>query len=193
MLQAILVFLKERESGEEKIFPGSASGVFDGARERPQHAERVPGIRRRPVRHAARRGPQADHIAEIARIAQGGGEIAAIGEGQHAGRHGRGRATRGAAGALAEVVGIERGAEHHVEGVAAGREFRQVGLAEGDRARRRQPLDDEVVLLGHVVPVYRRAESGPDAARRYVVLVGDRQSREGTDRRLFSIQFPSFL
>ncbi len=61
--------------------------------------------------------------------------------------------------------GIARASEHLVERVAAGRELRTVGLAEDDRARVAQPLDDERVLVGHVVGVDRRAVRRPQRLR----------------------------
>ena len=93
-----------------------------------------------------------------------------------------------------EVVGIARRAEDRVEGLRADRELRRVGLADGDRAGRPQPLDDGVVLRRHVVAVDRRAEGGADALGRHDVLVRDRQAgeRAGCRRRLRSSAFALF-
>ena len=193
LLQAILVFLEGAGKGGRKDLSRfrdrgrrarvgarhrrkQERGVLHGARDRPQHRLRVPGVGRRVGGHAARRRAEAHHVAVVARIAQAGGEVRAVGERQHAAGDRDGRAAGGAAGGLARVVGVARGAEHLVEGVAAGAEFRRVGLAERDRARRLEALDDQRVLRRHVVRVDQRPERGADPLGRHQVLVGDRQA-----------------
>ena len=113
--------------------------VGNGARHRTEHRERVPGVRRGPRRHAPGRGTEADDIAVVAGIAQACREVGSVGERQHAASDGHGRATRGAAAGLVEVVGIARCAEHLVEGLAAGAELRRIGLADRDRAFGSEP------------------------------------------------------
>jgi hypothetical protein len=87
-------------------------------------------------------------------------------------------AARGAARALAGVPGIARPAEHLVEGVAAGREFRAVRFAQDDRARIPEPLHHDGVRVGNVVGVHRRSERGSEAGDRRDVLDAGGQPAE---------------
>ena len=72
--------------------------------------------------------------------------------------------------------GIAGDAEDLVEGVPAGGELRDVGLADGDHAGLLHPLDHQVVGVRDEVGPGRRAEGGADAGRQVIVLVRHRQS-----------------
>jgi hypothetical protein len=95
-----------------------------------------PGVGRKP-----------NHVAEIAGIAQRGGEIAARRKAACRRRPRAGRRARGSARAPGLVVGIEASRRTQVEGVAAGGEIRQVCLARVMAPAAREALDDQVVLL----------------------------------------------
>src|SRR5438876_6962800 len=152
------------------------SAVVHRARHRADHRQRVPRIRRGPRRHSPRRRPKADDVAVVAGIAQARSEVGAVGERQDAARHRRAGAARGAAAGLRRIVGIARRAEQLVEGLAAGAEFGGVRLADENRARRREALDDGVVLGGNVVSVDERPEGSPHVFGWDQIFVGDGQS-----------------
>ena len=81
-----------------------------------------------------------------------------------------------------EVVGVARDAEDGVEGLRAGAELRRVRLADDDRARAAQPLDDQRVRVGHVVAVDRRAVGRAQPRRVDEVLDRDRQPVQRAER-----------
>ena len=91
-------------------------------------------------------------------------------------RH-RGAAARAAA-RLGRVIGVERPAEDLVERLRAGAELGRIGLADRDGAGRLDALDDQPVVLRHVVLVDRRAPRGAETARRHEVLVRDGQAEQ---------------
>ena len=152
--------------------------IFGRARHRTGHLQRVPRPVGRMGRDEADRRTQTDDAAERCRDAERTAEIGAFGERNHAGGERRGAAAGRSARALAGVPGIARPAEDFVERVAAGGEFRAVGLAEDDRARVPEPSDDLSVLVGHVVGVDRRTVRGPQRGDRRDVLDADGQSAE---------------
>ena len=90
-------------------------------------------------------------------------------------RERRAGAAARAAGALRQVVGIERRAVHLVVGVRAHAEFRDVGLADREHAGAAQPLDEHGVLGRHGVLVDRRAARVGKADGRLQVLERRRQ------------------
>jgi len=73
---------------------GSGAGIAE-SREAASATVR-PGVRRGPRRYAARRWPEADHVAVVAGISQARREVRAVGEGQHAAGDRRRRAAGGA-------------------------------------------------------------------------------------------------
>src|SRR5205807_3584569 len=97
------------------------------------------------------RGAEAHDAAEGGWDAERAPEVRALGEGAEA----RGERDRGAAARpptrKRRIPRIARRAEDRVEGVRAGAELGTVGLAEDDRARRLQPLDDQGIVLGDAV------------------------------------------
>ena len=80
------------------------------------------------------------------------------------------------------VVRVAGGAEDGVEGVRPGRELRHVGLAEEHHAGRADPLDDQVVVVGHVVREQRRAEGRRPPGGGVGVLHRERQAVQRTQR-----------
>ena len=128
---------------EAEIRPGhdahQQGDVADGARQGAIDGHVEPGRLRFGIGDAARRGTKADDVAVATGVAQGAAEVAAVGDGVHAGGQGDGRAAGGAARRLRQVVGIERRAEDGVERLRAGAELGDVRLADRDRARRPAP------------------------------------------------------
>ena len=114
-------------------------------------------------------------LQKLAGVAQRAAEVGAVGDGDHAGGQRDGGAAATAPATAAQVVGVARRAEDGVEGVRARPEFGRVALAQDDRTGGAQALDDEVVLVGHVVGVDGRAEGRADARRRDEVLDHDGQ------------------
>ena len=163
-----------RASGPAMAESSSAASA-DRAGHGAQDGERRPGVERGPGRDAARGGAKADDVAEAGGVAQRAAEVGAVGDGDHARGQGDGRAAAAAPATAGEVVGVARRAEDGVEGVRAGAELGDVALAQDDRAGGAQPLDDEVVLIRHVVGVDGRAEGRADARRRDEVLDHDGQ------------------
>ena len=162
-------------SGAANVQPGSpsASGtrgsgplmhreqqgeVGDVAGQRAAHRGGLPLVGRGPRRHPAERGSQAHDAAERRGVAQRAAHVGAVRERHHARRQRAGRSSARAAGGPVGVVRVAGGAEDGVEGVRPGRELRHVGLAEEHHAGRADPLDDQVVVVGHVVREHRRAE-----------------------------------
>ena len=74
---------------------------------------------------------------------------------------------------MVQAPGVVHRAVVGVVGGGAGREFLQVFLAQDDCAGVSAPSHDLSVLVGHVIAQYSGAQSGPDAARRDVVLDAD--------------------
>ena len=95
---------------------------------------------------------------------------------------GDGRAAAATAAGLREVVGVPGFAEHLVEGLRARPELGNVRLADADRARLANALDDQIVLLGDVVAEELGALGGADAGREVEILVGHRQAVKDTER-----------
>ena len=178
--------LKSRSSGRRKRAPGSSMAMGErgsGPGDAPRAAARRPrrcapsAPRRRAATsrarsargHAPRRGPEADDIAEARRVAERAAQCRC--------RRRWAPSPQASATAappllpphvLVEVVRVQRRAEDRVERLRAGAELRRIGLADGDRAGGLDALDDERVVVGHVVLVDRRAERRADA------LVGTR-------------------
>ena len=112
--------------------------------------------------------------------------VAAMREPGHAGRQRHRRAARGAGGRARGVPRIAREAEHLVEGVGAGAEFRRVRLGVDHAAVRLQMLDQDVGALGHVVLEDRRAVGGAHAGDVGQVL--DRHRHAGKQPALLGRQ-----
>ena len=145
------------------------------ARDRPEHRQRVPRVARPGVRDPAGGGAQADEVAERGGVADARAEVGPVGERHHPGRDGGRRAAAGAAGRAREVVRVARRAEDRVEGLRARAELGRVRLADHDRARRAQALDDQRVVLRDVLGEQRRAVRRPHPGRVLEVLDRDRQ------------------
>ena len=145
------------------------------ARHRPADLQRVPRPAARRRRHQAHRRAQTGHAAERRRDPERAAEVGALGQCDHAGGQGHSAAAGRSTGALGRVPRIAGGAEHLVEGVAAGGELRAVGLADDDRAGTPEPRDHGRVLGGHVVGEQRRPVGGAHAGHRCDVLDADRQ------------------
>ena len=155
--------------------------VGHGARHRALDAQRRPRGRRWPCRHASRRRPHADDAAEARGIAERAAHVAAVGNRQHPGRERDRRAAAASAAGPGAVMRIQRGSEHRIERLRAGAELRRVRLADDDRARLPQALDDQRVFRRNEVLENRRPERRPDAFGRLQILVRDRQAVERTD------------
>ena len=67
-----------------------------------------------------------------------------MGKPGHPGRERDGRAAGGAGRGARQVPGVTRRAEHLVEGMGAGAEFRRVGLGVDDGAIAFEQFDDDV-------------------------------------------------
>ena len=130
------------------------------------------GIAGPGVRDPARRGAQADEVAERGRVADARAEVGPVGERQHPGRDRRRRAAARAARRAREVVGVARRAEDGVERLRAGAELRRVRLADHDRARGAQALDEQRVV--------RRARVSANSGEPYVVRIPAVSSRSLT-------------
>ena len=96
--------------------------------------------------------------------------------GSHAGRDRDRRSARRARRAERRIPGIAGDAEHLVDGVGAGREFRRVGLAEHDGAGGLEAAHHFGVFGRHMVLEQRRAVGGANAGGRRHVLDADRQA-----------------
>ena len=96
--------------------------------------------------------------------------------------HRRRRAGARAAGRQRRVPGIARGREQRVVAERAVAELGGVGLADDHRAGGAQALDDDVVLLGHVVGVEARAEGRAQPGGADQVLDRHRHAGERADR-----------
>src|SRR5205814_9055634 len=128
----------------------------------PRDAPRTPREGRRPDGDESGRGAKAHDAAEGRGEPEGASEIRALREGPHTRRErDRGAAARPAA-REGRVPGIARRTEDRVERVRAGAELGRVGLAEDDRARRLEPLDDQGVPIGDAVLEDLRALRGAD-------------------------------
>ena len=150
--------------------------VVDAASDRPEHRQRRPRVGLRVGgRDPAGGGAQPDDAAERRRVADARREVGPVGERQHPARHGHRRAAAAAARRQSRVVWVQRGAEHAVERVRAGRELGRVRLADDDRARPAQPLGEDAVRVRHVVGEDRRPVGGAHPGRVLDVLDRDRQ------------------
>ena len=139
-------------------------------RHRALHRVTVPGGGHRVDGDEPRRGAQADHATKGRGDSQRAAEVAALGQRTHAGSERDRAAARRAAARECRVPGISGGAEHRVEGVGAGAVLRRVGLADHDRSRGLQPLDDQTVLVRDVMLEDLRAPRRADPARGREVL-----------------------
>ena len=77
---------------------------------------------------------------------------------------------------LVLIVGIQRRAEHWIERLGTGAEFRRVRLADADRAGGANPFDQQRVFGRHEVGENRRAERRANALGRLEILVRDRKT-----------------
>ena len=113
--------------------------------------------------HTALRGAQAEHMVPARGVAQTAHEVRAVGHWKQALCQCHGRAAAAATGRFARVPGVAGGSKHFVEGVRTQAEFRRVGLADHDSARRFDTLDHEAIFAGHKVFHERAAQSGAQA------------------------------
>src|SRR5262249_54182920 len=94
-----------------------------------------------------------DNVAKTSRVSERPSEIAAVGEWQHSTGERNGRPAATAAAGFAQIVGITRRAEHFVEGLRTGAEFRRIGFAYYDCARpfetlyKKRVLDRDEILI----------------------------------------------
>ena len=79
-----------------------------------------------------------------------------------------------------QVIWIACDAEHRIERVRAGPELRHVRLANHNRSGRFESLDEQGVLVRHVVFVDRGSVGSRDPLRVHQILDGNRQSVERT-------------
>ena len=198
LLQAIRTFLKSRSSGRVNRLPGSAIAM--GLRgSGPAMALSIKATSctvraigpatdmgnqatmSRPDGDPARRSPESDDIAEVARIAQGAAHITAVGQREHAAGQGHGRSTAAAAAGFGGVIGIQRFSEDRIESLGAGAEFRRVGLADGNGAGLFETLHDQAVMIRHKVFVYGRAPGGAHILGRNQILVGNGKTVQWSD------------
>ena len=131
--------------------------IGDVARHRPVSGEAGPALQTFLAGDEAVGRTQADDAAKAGRIAQATAGIRARGQRCHPAGE-RDRRTSGGAGCGFHWV--ERVASRPVNGVAgvaAGRPFRRVGLAEDDGAGRAQPRDRALIGRGHVLGKQRAA------------------------------------
>ena len=85
-------------------------------------------------------------------------EVAAVREGDHPRGERGGRPARRATHRASEVEGVARRTEDRIEGLRAGSPFRRVRLADHHGARGADPLDEQLVLVGHVFGEDRRTD-----------------------------------
>ncbi len=126
--------------------------------------------------HPAHRCLHAEKAAMRRRDANGAAAVGPDGEGRHAGRH---RGARARARPTRRHVEVPRIAGRRKDGVvadAAVAEFRHVGLADDDGAGGLEPLDADVVLVRHEVPVPGRPHHGEDVLGGDEVLDADRHA-----------------
>ena len=152
--------------------------VLDIARHRTLHAEIAVDRGDRRMRDAADARPHADDAAEARGVAQRAAHVGAVREPRHAGRERHRGAAGGAGGGSRSVPGIARRAEHFVEGVGAGAEFRRVRLGVDHAAITFEMLDQDIGARRDVVPVDRRALRGQHALDIGEVLDRHRHARE---------------
>ena len=152
--------------------------VLDIARHRALHTEIAIDLDGGRMRDAADARPHPDDAAEAGGIAQRAAHVGAVGEPRHAGGEGRGGAARGAGGGTRQIPGVARRAEHFVEGIGAGAEFRRVRLGVDQRAVAFETFDHKIGAGGDIIPVDRRALRGQHALDIGQVLDRHRQARE---------------
>ena len=152
--------------------------VFDIARHRALDAEIAIDRCGYRMRDAADARPQSDDAAEARGVAQATAHVGAVRQPRGAGGERHRRATRGAGGGAGRIPGIARRAEHFVEGVGAGAEFRRVRLGVDHPAIVFEMLDQDIRLRRDIILVDRRALRGQDAGDIGQVLDRDRQPRE---------------
>ena len=156
--------------------------ILGAAGERAMDLAGVPAERHRMVRREPRRRPDSDDAAERRRNADRGAEIGGLGERQHPRGDRDRRAARRPRRRQRRVPGIAGRAEHRIDGVGAGREFRRVGLAEQDGAGRLEAADHLGVFSGNEVGVERRTIGGADAGGLGHVLDAEGQAFERRGR-----------
>ena len=100
-------------------------------------------------------------------------------EPSHARSQGGRRPAGGACGGARHVMRVLGGAEHLVEGVRAGAEFRRVRFGVNDAALRLDHLDHDIRALGHEIREDRGALRRAHARDIRQVLDRHRQAREG--------------
>ena len=130
------------------------------------------------MRDAADARPQADDAAEARGVAQDSAHVGTMRQPRRAGGERHRGAARGAGGGARRVPGIAGRAEHFVEGVGAGAEFRRVGFGVDHAAVVFEMLDQDVGFGGDVVLVDRRALRRQHAGDRRQILDRHRQARE---------------
>jgi hypothetical protein len=108
-----------------------------------------PEFRARPARHPPLTRAQTEYIVPASRIAQAAHEIRTIRHRQQTMCECDRRTTTAAACAHAGVPRIASGAMNLVEGMRAQSQFRNIGLADDDRASRLDTLSDDLVVLWH--------------------------------------------
>ena len=165
------------------------SEIADAARHRTVDAQRGPTHRRRPCRHAARRRPHAHDVAEAGRIAQRAAHVGPVGDRDHPAGERRGAAAGAASACFRRIVGIERGAEHGVEGLRPGAKFRRVRLADDHRSGALDALDEKRAVRRHEILEDGRTERRANTGRRLQILVRDRQPVQRTEGRAASLFF----
>ncbi len=121
--------------------------VLDIARHRAVHGQIAIDLGNGRMRNAADAWPHPDHAAEARGIAQRTAHIRTVGEPRRAGCERDRGAARGAGGGSRQVPGIKRRAEHFVEGIGAGAEFRRVRFGINDPAVTFEAFDRNVGVL----------------------------------------------
>ncbi len=110
--------------------------------------------------------------------------VGAMRQPRGAGRQRRGGAARGAGGGSRQVPRVQRRAEHLVEGVGAGTEFRGVGFGVDHAALALEMFDRHIGMRRHMIPVDRRALRRQHARDIVEILDRHRQGpRAGRARR----------
>ena len=115
---------------------------------------------------------------KLAGLRKRAAHVGAVRQPRRAGGERHRRAARGAGGGARRVPGIARRAEHFVEGVGAGAEFRRVRLGVDHAAIVFEMLDQDIRLRRDVILVDRRALRGQHARDIGQVLDRDRQPGE---------------
>ena len=161
--------------------------VLDIARHRALDAEIAIDLEDRRMRDAADARPHADNAAEARGIAQRAAHVGAVRKPGHAGGERGGGAAGRAGGGARQIPGVAGRAEHLVEGIGAGAEFRRVGFGVDHRAVAFEAFDHQIGARRNVVPVDRRA-----LRRQHALDVGqvlDRHRQPGKQAALAGLAF----